>query len=218
MLWVHSQVFVQILRLGRDHPKTALTFQALENWFSKRTKLSLTDMQLKYLAWSKLPQVHWPLPVTSSVAYSCFQKSMPGTGLRGQDLLELPLRHSAIFSRQIPSRVREMREHTYCCPRLVNRGFRVLGDCLTATGQVNTTLIPRIPRSYRVIIPDASWIWRTGRRHHRGTGQSYPPCGRMVHCQYPESKGTYGSGRGKIQWFGSTYGHSMCRLGSTTSS
>ena len=77
MLWVHSQVFVQILRLGRDHPKTALNFQALENWFSKRTQLSVTDMQLKYLTWSKLLQVHWPLPVTSSVAYSCFQKSMP---------------------------------------------------------------------------------------------------------------------------------------------
>ena len=58
MLWVHSQVFVQILCLGRDHPKTALNFQALENWFSKRTKLSLTDMQPKYWAWSKLPQVH----------------------------------------------------------------------------------------------------------------------------------------------------------------
>ena len=31
MLWVHSQVFVQMLRLGRGHPKTALNFQALEN-------------------------------------------------------------------------------------------------------------------------------------------------------------------------------------------
>ena len=72
MLWVHSQVFAKILRLGRDHPKTTQNFQVLESWFSKRTKLPLTDMQLKYLAWSKLPQVHWPLPITSSVAYSCF--------------------------------------------------------------------------------------------------------------------------------------------------
>ena len=90
----------------------------------------------------------------SSVAYSCFQKSMPGTSLAlvaGRGLLELPLWHSAIFSRQIPSMVREMREHSYCCPRLVNRGLRVPGDCLTATGQVNTEIIPKIPSSYRAV-------------------------------------------------------------------
>ena len=44
-----------------------------------------------------------------------------------------------------------MRERSYCCLRLANRRIRVLGDCLTATGQVNTELIPKIPRSYRVL-------------------------------------------------------------------
>ena len=119
----HSLVFVQIFRPGRDHPTIAQNFQALENWFSKRTKLILINMQLKYLAWSKLPQVHWPLRVTSSLAHSSFQKSMLDTGLTERGLLELPLCHTAIFSRETPSRVREMRERSCCCPRLVNRGF-----------------------------------------------------------------------------------------------
>ena len=175
---------------------------ALENWFSKRTKLSVTAMQLRYLAWSKVPRVHWPLPVTSSVACSCFQKSMPGIGLRGRGLLELPLWHSAIFSRQIPSTVREMREHTYCCARLVNRGLWVLGGCLTATRQVNTILIPQIPRSYRVLYTRHIVDLADRAAASQGDGailSTPPPRGRVVLCQYPEGKGTGGSDRGEVR-------------------
>ena len=93
-----------------------------------------------------------------------------------------------------------MRERTYCCPRLFNRGFWVLGDCLTAIGQVNTTLIPQISRATGYYIPDALWIWRTGGGITGGRGNPINPLrGRVVLCQYPKSKGTDGSDRGEAR-------------------
>ena len=89
--------------------------------------------------------------MTSSLVFFCFQKNLPGTKLKGHEHLTLPLWHSSIFATSIPSRVLEMRERTYCCPRLVNRGISVVGDFLTCAGQIEASLIPQTPRSYRVL-------------------------------------------------------------------
>ena len=60
MLWTHSHVFVQILRLGRDHPKMAALFREVEDWVTRRTPLPLSALQLRHMAWSNLPQAGWP--------------------------------------------------------------------------------------------------------------------------------------------------------------
>ena len=82
----------------------------------------------------------------------------------------------------------------------------MLGDCLMATGQVNTAPIPQIPRTYRVLytrrIVDVAD--RAAASQGDGAILSTPPhtCGRVVLGQYPESKGRDGSDRGEARFRG----------------
>ena len=93
--------------------------------------MPLSDSQLCYLAWSNLSQSGWTLFLTSSIAYSCFTKNMPKTAPKGPQLLFIAVWHSKFFIKQTPSRVREMRKRSYCCPKLVRKGVRTLHDFVT---------------------------------------------------------------------------------------
>ena len=111
------------------------------------TDNAATHKQLSLLVWSYIPQDHWPLLMTSSVAYSCCTKDLCGAALKGGQLLELPLWHSAVFTRVVKSQVREIRERPFCSPKLVRRGVHTLRDFLTLVGQMKVHLIPSLPRS-----------------------------------------------------------------------
>ena len=150
MLWVHSQHYVHMLRLGQHHPSIANLFQEMEQWVQVRSPPSRVGKQLSLLAWSNIPQDHWPLPVMSSVAYSRFTKNLSATGLQGMELSQVPLWHSPVFTREVKSRIREMRERSFCCPRLVRRGIHILQDFVTQDGTFGRTssLLCRAPSGF----------------------------------------------------------------------
>ena len=62
----------------------------------------------------------------------------------------------------------------------------MLGDCLTATGHVNTELIPKIPRSYRVLYTRRIVDLADRAAASQGDGATLstppPPRGRVVIC------------------------------------
>ena len=151
VLWTHSQLFVQVLELGNQHPKTSAHLHEIQTWMASRTSLQLSTVQQQCLAWSDLPQEHWPLSVTSSIAYPCFKNDMPNTGLKGPALLTLPLRHSSVFTKKIPPRVREMRDRSHCCPKVVCKGVCTLGDFVTEGGQIKVAIISVLPPSICVL-------------------------------------------------------------------
>ena len=120
------------------------------DWISWRSNIQLTGLQLQLLSWSTIPQDNWPLAVTSSVAYSCFKKGSPGTGLAGDRLLDIPLWHSAEFTKSIRSRVREMRVRSFTCPKLLCK-MRTVRDFTTSEGQIRVDLIRVLPKTMRAL-------------------------------------------------------------------
>ena len=117
----------------------------------KVPKLRLDPVHLRSFSWFRQPRAHWPVVVTSSVAYSAFTHTCPRNCVAWQDLLQIPLWNSGFFHQPIKSRLQENCFRTFYCPALVARGFQRVADGVTNTGQLNAAILPRIPQSERAL-------------------------------------------------------------------